>query len=378
MTTNDLVAQATESHESDYAAVVSNAEATPLTVGDGSPVPSQTATTFTAPTVAELTEAFETGAKRAGYIPPKATTTPTPTTPVNNKTDTPATDSPSTETASTKTTSSGPTVEELTEAFKAGVEGRRYTPKSVVHSESNETDIDNVAENSISESFTPRVDNVYDLQYVFSSDRDTVTSFAKDTLGLEDVSAYSEMNIEVANGINEAIEKVSSEFGDIIGRGYLKCINIKKSRKALARYSHKNRYIQFDPIIATADAMAVLKENAKLEYQKGGWTSPNPFHSIYHELGHAVQDMAFENNPKIREAIDALYQNVYYDIMGMDEWGVAGSQVMEQARKAKKAGTSFYGLYDPEEMVAEAIAQYYSEKSCSALSKTIIAVLKGE
>ena len=89
------------------------------------------------PTVAELTEAFTNGAKRAGYVPSQTeSTTASP----NNKTDAPVTSSKTSATEpianaeNASTTATESTVAELTEAFKAGVEGRKYAPNEISQS----------------------------------------------------------------------------------------------------------------------------------------------------------------------------------------------------------------------------------------------------
>ena len=90
--------------------------------------------------LAELTEAFQNGAKRAGYVPEN------PSQPTSSSVG-PLREAPATESAANAATGVGvpdvpqqspeftatvtePTVAELTEAFMAGVEGRQYVPKT--------------------------------------------------------------------------------------------------------------------------------------------------------------------------------------------------------------------------------------------------------
>ena len=46
------------------------------------------------------------------------------------------------------------------------------------------------------------------------------------------------------------------------------------------------------------------KQVATEEFENGSWSTGSPFHSLYHELGHAVQHMILDNDTIAQRRID--------------------------------------------------------------------------
>ena len=202
--------------------------------------------------------------------------------------------------------------------------------------------------------------------------------FAIDMLGLQKAEAYSEdMNVEVANGVNEAIFKISNDFGILSEYGVLKKIEIvPETAGAYARYNPKTGVIELNATVNRKDAIAKLSAHAIVEYDGGAWSSKSPFHSVYHELGHATWQMVAAENYTLKNKIEDLFSAKYSDIMGAEtEWKLQGDDIPDLAKKAKDAGFSYYGFRNSDEFVAEAIAQYYCSDEPSKITKEIIKTL---
>lgn len=200
------------------------------------------------------------------------------------------------------------------------------------------------------------------LEFVAASTANDAQRFAQEVLGLSETNAYqTTMNIGVSNAVNEAIFKISSEFGSLSEYGYLNGIAVSRLKDGpYAMYVPSKQLVLLNKVTEQSDAIKILAKDAAYQYSRGGWSSPDPFHSIYHELGHAVQHMYLDNDPALLERIKILYAKVYCDILGADTpWVTDRDVIAECGIRAKAAGFSYYGLRNVGDFVAEAIAQYY-------------------
>lgn len=223
-----------------------------------------------------------------------------------------------------------------------------------------------------------KVLNTDHLEFVAAKSGTDAQEYAQDVLGLTKTEAYGEsINISVANGLNEAIFKISTEFGSLSEYGYLKGIQISKLENgAYAAYSPSKRVVVLNKIVTLDDAKKRLAEDAEFQYARGGWSSASPLHSVYHELGHAVQHMYLDDNPLLQEKIKHLYHETYCDILGADtQWVTDQSVIAKYGVMAKEAGFSYYGLRNTSDFVAEAIAQYYCSDAPGTIALKVINIL---
>ena len=212
-------------------------------------------------------------------------------------------------------------------------------------------------------------------KFVRAANTEEAAKYAKETLGLNRTTAYSSgMNVEIANGLNEALHKLTDKFGSITESGYLKSVEIADSEKlGYAAYQKKNGIMLLNKVVGQTDAVKVMAAEALEEFTYGSWSSQSPFHSVYHELGHAVQYMLLDNNPGLQKKIDVLYSETYSAILGAEtEWVYSGNLLVEYAKKAKDAGFSYYGLRNSGEFVAESIAQYFCSDNPGKIAKSVI------
>lgn len=205
--------------------------------------------------------------------------------------------------------------------------------------------------------------------------------YAKGILGIEQTTAYENgLNVDVANGLNEAIEKIGNNFGDLIKSGYLKGVTLLPSEysDAYAAYQISKRTIFLNKACTMENAISKMRKDAKRNFKHGGWTTGHPMHAVYHELGHAAQHMVLDNDPIKKDKVDVLYKQVFSDIMGEGTvWSEKDPRLLELAKKAKKNGTSFYAMRNSDEFVAESIAQYFCSNKPSDITKSVVAILNG-
>ena len=205
--------------------------------------------------------------------------------------------------------------------------------------------------------------------------------YAKEVLGLKQTTAYSDgLNIDLANGLNEAIYKISKVFKDLTKAGYLDNILLSESKKGeYASYSLRRAAVIFNVSLARLkNAVEQMTQDAIEEFENGSWSTGSPFHSLYHELGHAVQHMILDNDTIAQRRIDMLYNQTFSDIMGADNWSQDNAETIRKGcAGAKEIGFCYYGLKDSGEFVAESIAQFFVSDSPSEIVKNVITILKG-
>ena len=204
--------------------------------------------------------------------------------------------------------------------------------------------------------------------------------FATDTLGLQQTTAYAlGLNVDVANGLNEAIYKMTDTFGNLTEAGYLENVLFyTKKTNAYAAYSEKLRSVFLNPVAKQKSAIKKMAADAMEQFEPGAWSTGNAFHTVYHELGHAVQHMVLDNDTEKRKKIEVLYKKTFSDILGAETaWTADQTAARPLAAKAKEANFSYYGLMSSGEFVAEAIAQYFLADKPSDIAKTVVKILAG-
>lgn len=190
-------------------------------------------------------------------------------------------------------------------------------------------------------------DNSDHLEFVEAQSGMEAKVYAQEVLGISAEAPYEiDANVEVANAINEAVYKISSEFGSLSEYGYLNGIAVMDCvHGPYAMYNRTRRMVVLNRAAVKEDALEVWGQDSLFQYEQGGWSSPSPIRSIYHELGHAVQHMYLDDNFVLREKIEALYKRAYRDILGEKTlWTMEVEVAREYAQRAKAAGFSYYGL----------------------------------
>lgn len=210
---------------------------------------------------------------------------------------------------------------------------------------------------------------------------DDATKYAKEQLGLKQTTAYQlGMNLDVANGLNEAISRINDTFGSLVEAGYLENILLyTRKTGAYAAYSEPLRSVFLNTVVKQKSAIKKMAADAMEQFEPGAWSTGNAFHTIYHELGHAVQHMLLDGDAAKRNRINVLYQKVFSDILGEGAtWTTDGKVVFSFAQKAKDAGFSYYGLRNSGEFVAESVAQYFLAEEPGEIAKQVVKILREE
>ena len=112
---------------------------------------------------------------------------------------------------------------------------------------------------------------------------DGARNYARDKLGLEQTTAYGMgMNVDVANGLNEAIYNIGGTFKSLTESGYLDNVLINTGKSgAYAAYSPGLRTILLNKSCTRKNAVQKMRKDAVEEYSAGAWSTGSPFHSIY-------------------------------------------------------------------------------------------------
>lgn len=205
--------------------------------------------------------------------------------------------------------------------------------------------------------------------------------FAKESLGLKQTTAYQiGMNLDVANGLNNAISNINSTFGSLTETGYLENVLLyTKKTSAYAAYSNAMSSVFLNPVVKQKSAIKKMAEDAVGQFNPGAWSTGNAFHTVYHELGHAVEHMVLDNDAVKKNEINVLYRKTFSDILGDGTaWTMDQDTALSLAKKAKDAGFSYYGLRNSGEFVAESIAQYYLADKPGEIAKQVVKILKGK
>jgi len=204
--------------------------------------------------------------------------------------------------------------------------------------------------------------------------------YAKDILGLSQTTAYSlGLNVDVANGVNEAVYRINGTFKSLTKNGYLENILLSTNKTgAYAMYSPSLSSVFLNPVAKQKSAIKKMAKDAAEEFTAGAWSTGSPFHSVYHELGHAVQHMLLDKDAIRKNKIDVLYSKTFSDIMGSETWSISNKDAITKGCSgAKNAGFSYYGLRNSGEFVAESVAQYFLSDNPSEIAKRVVEILKG-
>lgn len=195
-------------------------------------------------------------------------------------------------------------------------------------------------------------------------------AFAQDRLGL-DTSGYNWMNLNVANRINNEIDKVYVAFGDLHKAGVLDNLYVFPGKKdyVAAYNSQVNGMILKKESVAFKSSLGKLREEAIEQFTHGFWATPSEMHSIRHELGHAVEKSLSQ---KQLEKIEELRLKIYTQC-GITEWSMEDTSAH---MKAAANYVSYYGLRNTGEFIAECIAEVM-DGSPRSTARTVAAIVKG-
>ena len=209
---------------------------------------------------------------------------------------------------------------------------------------------------------------------------DEAIKFAHDTLKLEQTTAYNlGMNVEVANSINKAIFNIGNKFGSLTESGYLENVLLNTKRdSAYASYSPALKSMFINKTATRKNAIKKMKETSEKNYNVGFWSTNSAMHSVYHELGHAVEHMICNNDAVKNNKISVLYKRMYDEVFGKDHtWTTDLDVAIKQGKKAQRKGFSYYGFRNQKEFVAEAIAKYYLSDNPGDIANEVVKILIG-
>lgn len=164
-------------------------------------------------------------------------------------------------------------------------------------------------------------------------------------------------------------------FADIHNAGHLnkiKCVS-SLGKNIAAGYKNSDHSVYMRDVSAK-NALSMLAEDAKLQFEDGWWSTSAAEHGIRHELGHAIGYWYIGNSPEINKKISSLRKQVELDI-GMDFW----EGQYASAEITKKAGEviSYYALQDNNEFIAESIAEYMNGSPRETAQK-VVKILLGK
>jgi hypothetical protein len=217
------------------------------------------------------------------------------------------------------------------------------------------------------------------LEFVAASNISDAISFAEDVLGVEAGNVYPQsINLDVANGVNKAIFDISTDLGSLTEYGWLNGVTVSRSKAGpYAQYDPSDKTVILNRVASSENAIELMTEDAKYQFEMGGWSSASPMHSVYHELGHAARYMLIDENPILENKIKVLYNKTYRDILKTNKWTMRSDMLDKFGAMAKNAGFSYYGLRNESEFVAEAIAQYYCSENPGKIAREVMEILKG-
>lgn len=218
------------------------------------------------------------------------------------------------------------------------------------------------------------------IEFTKASTTEEAGEFARDVLGVDQTTAYSlGMNVDVANGLNKAIFDISNTFGSLTEYGYLENVLIYTNKNgAYAAYVDSLRSVFLPTSVKRKTALKLMAKDAAGEFALGAWSTPDAMHSIYHELGHAVQHMLLDGDARKRNAINVFFKETYSSVLGDKfTWTSEGAVAATMTEKVKSVSFSYYGLRNAGEMVAESIAQYFLSTEPSEIAKTVVKILNG-
>jgi len=214
--------------------------------------------------------------------------------------------------------------------------------------------------------------------------------YADKNLNIQYIFSESVVHIKALNALNEDLTKAYTIFGDLNESKKLNYLVAKKLKNTQAGgYSKISQTIFLDArSVGSKTGMAKMLENAIYQNESGWWSSSNQFHSIRHEIGHAVEHMILDNDYDKKQKISELRAKVMYS------FGFSQNEVDSLISKAttpgsilsdidrnnmKEAGKklSYYALKDDGEFVAESVAEYLNGDA-RQISLDVIRILLGE
>lgn len=197
------------------------------------------------------------------------------------------------------------------------------------------------------------------------------------SLGIATSYEYKNVNIDVANMINQEMTNIYNKFGDLHKLGVLNEIFIANGKNQFyAAYKRSAATLVLNKSnVSRKNSVLKMAQEAKEMKKLGFWSSGDFQHSVRHELGHAIdyayiRDKGLINNPKADE-ITKLNMTVFADC-GITKW----SQTDEIHFNTAGEKLSYYGLMNDKEFVAEAIAEYMTGKPREIAEKVIEILLR--
>lgn len=120
----------------------------------------------------------------------------------------------------------------------------------------------------------------YDSTFIPAKTTEEAEKFSQ-SLGIK--ADYSKFKIEEANAANEAILRIKDEFGDITNN-----LTALKSIGRLTGGSRSRALGLYSPSNETIVVRRQSPEYARKAFEKGWTSSDSTYHTLHHELGHAI------------------------------------------------------------------------------------------
>ena len=199
-------------------------------------------------------------------------------------------------------------------------------------------------------------------------------AYAQNVLGLE-TTMFEAMNLDAANTFNSAVKKAYDIFGDVHKSGFLDGVSIITGDGSfVAGYtpSTKNIILLYENV-AFKDSLSNILQEATEQFDMGFWSTNKAEHTIRHEVGHAIKIWLANNDTEKLNQISELRSKITKDC-DIQLWSIDDT---DEHTKAAGNIISYYALYDDDEFVAEAIAEYLAGAPRETAKQVVEILLKG-
>lgn len=214
---------------------------------------------------------------------------------------------------------------------------------------------------------TPTDKNTSSMTYNKVKTRQQAEKFVESNFGFS--ANYEGLRVETANAINQTLVDSKNLFGDkllvdfigVADKDYQNLI----PDAFLGIYENDTRSIMYIP-----QTMKQWEASSKKAYKVWHHSTPSPYHTFRHEMGHGVGRYYVENKPSIIEKIEKIRKDALKDI---PSWGIS----TEEENRRMGEMLSSYAFTNTSEFIAESVAEYMNGNPRSLAKKVVNILLKG-
>lgn len=184
------------------------------------------------------------------------------------------------------------------------------------------------------------------------------------------------MSYELAKNVDTSVDYAMTAFPQL--RGYIKGFYNAPHLDATAAYSKITKSIYARCAVSWDE----YKDLATKNYGLGLWSTSDERATIFHEVGHAVED-AYLTDDKYKKIKSLFYETRETVLQGSEYLDIYKSADFLKDTKAfrvraRALGFSYYGLANESEFIAESVSQYLSTTDTSEIANQAIEILFGE